>query len=70
MTDEFCLIWFESTQRWVVIFPFLRVLDNGFTSMGYARNAALEEINAADADFDVEEDTGTFYRFVRSEAAK
>ncbi|AHJ10707.1 hypothetical protein P106B_24 [Rhizobium phage vB_RglS_P106B] len=63
--NEFCCIWFEQTQRWIVLFPSGEIIDVEFPAIGYAVNAALERIGASESDFDCEEDTGMFYRYVR-----
>ena len=63
--DEFVCVWFEASQRWIVIFPNGEIIDREFPAIGYAVNAALEKIGAAEADFVCEEDTGNFYRYMR-----
>lgn len=64
MIEEFCVVWFEQSQKWIVLFPNGEIIDNNFPAIGYATIAALKKLDAAEADFDVFEDTGTFYRFV------
>jgi hypothetical protein len=61
--EEFVAIWFESTQEWVVMFPDGTSIRNGFGAVGYAVNAALEYLSRGEVEFDVTEDTGTFYRY-------
>jgi hypothetical protein len=65
MIDEFVCIWFETNQRWVVLFPNGETINEKFDAIGYAVNSALARINASEADFECVEDTGEFYRYVR-----
>lgn len=63
--QEFSLCWFEASQQWVVIFPGGKTLTGKFGSMGYAEGAALEYLGLGEADFEVTEDNGSFYRYER-----
>ena len=65
--NEFVCVWFEASQRWIVMFPDGEIIDREFGAIGYATNAALDRIGVAEAEFDSVEDTGMFYRFVRAE---
>ena len=64
--DQFCCIWFESRQQWFVLFEDGSLLD-GFPSIGHAANAAYSHLRLGESDFDVTEDTGTFYRYERTQ---
>lgn len=65
MINEFVCIWFETSQCWVVIYGNTIRLARTFPSIGAAVNAALEWINAGEADFICIQDTGSFYRYER-----
>ena len=58
---EFACVWFEG--GWLVLFPNGKTLDGFYPSSGAATNAALEELGAAEADFDCVANTGEFLRF-------
>ena len=59
---EFVCVWFETSQRWVVMFPNGEIIDREFPAIGYATNAAYEHMGDV-AEFECTEDTGQFYRF-------
>jgi len=65
--NEFCCIWFEESQTWIVLFPNGTTLQNNFGAVGYAVNAALAYLKAHQAAFSCTEDTRTFYRYERDE---
>lgn len=60
---EFCVIWFESSQRWIVMFPNGNIIDGGFGAIGHALAKAYDYLELGESDFECTEDTGTFYRF-------
>jgi hypothetical protein len=66
---EFAIIWFEASQKWIVVFPDGSTIDNNFGAVGYATAAALEKLNMGEADFDVTSNLGDFIRFEESEDA-
>lgn len=68
--QEFSVCWFEASQQWVVIFPSGKTLTGKFGSMGYAEGAALEYLGLGEADFEVTEDNGSFYRYERDSEAE
>lgn len=68
--QEFSLCWFEASQQWVVIFPSGKTLTGKFGSMGYAEGAAIEYLGLGEADFEVTEDNGSFYRYERDSEAE
>ena len=61
--EEFACIWFEQSQRWIVLLSNGTVIDNNFGAIGYAANAAYLNLQLGEADFECTEDAGTFYRF-------
>lgn len=63
--EEFAVVWFESTQAWVVLLPNHAVLHKDFGAVGYATGAALEYLGRGEAEFDCVEDSGEFYRFAK-----
>lgn len=59
---EFCCVWFESTQRWVVVFPNGQIIDREFPAIGYAVEAAYEEMDTG-SEWECTECRGQFYRY-------
>jgi len=72
MTQEFTVIWFESTMKW------LAVLDDGtvlglaenFGGVQRAVNAALTTIGCGESDFDCVQNDGDFMRYRRAVATE
>lgn len=67
LIEEFTCIWFETSQKWVVVFPDTSVLDEDFGAIGYAVNAAFHHLNRAECEFITDENTGSFFRYVKDE---
>lgn len=65
--QEFCAVWIEQAQGWFVIFGDATMIPEPFPAIGHAEGAALERLGLGQADFDVTEDTGRFYRYQRAE---
>ena len=65
--EEFYLLWFESIQEWKVIFPTGEILSDNWGAVGYAFNAALRRLNRSEAEFECEEDSGTYQLWVKDE---
>lgn len=65
---EFVAAWIEEAQCWRVIVGDGYVLPASFPAIGYAANAAYDFLGLGESDFDVTEDTGTFYRYQLAEA--
>jgi hypothetical protein len=63
--SEFVCAWFESSQKWIVLFPDGSIIDGEFGSIGYAVLAAQERLGGTEAYFECEEATGTLYRYVK-----
>lgn len=63
--EEFSVIWFESDQKWMAVFPTGVVLDNKFGAVGYATGAALDYLGRGEAEFDCVDDYGDFYRYAK-----
>lgn len=63
--EEFSVIWFESDQKWMAVFPTGVVLDNNFGAVGYATGAALDYLGRGEAEFDCVDDYGDFYRYAK-----
>lgn len=63
--EEFSVIWFESDQKWIAVFPTGVVLDNKFGAVGYATGAALDYLGRGEAEFDCVDDYGDFYRYAK-----
>jgi hypothetical protein len=63
--EEFSVIWFESDQKWIAVFPTGVVLDNKFGAVGYATGAALDYLGRGEAEFDCLDDYGDFYRYAK-----
>lgn len=64
---EFIVVWFESTQEWIALLDNHKILSDSYGAVGYAVNAALTELGAAEADFDCDENYGNFMRYIRTE---
>lgn len=65
---EFCLLWLEHgcddlRGCWIAILQDGLVLPGRHPAMGYAANAAYNHLGKGESDFEVTEDTGSFYRF-------
>lgn len=65
--QEFSLVWFDSAQKWVVVFPDGTVIDKDFGATGYAFNAALELTGRSDCEFTCESSTDSFVKYVKDE---
>jgi hypothetical protein len=65
--DEFVCIWFETPQLWVVIGGGGRMIERRSGTIGDAVSAGLNYFRASEADFEIAEQTGTFYRYIRSD---
>ena len=69
MINEFTVVWFESTQKWVAVLDTGSVIDNSFSAVGYAVNAALARIGCPEAAFDCVENFGDYMRYMRDPEA-
>lgn len=65
--QEFTLVWFESTQKWVAVLDDGTVLDNKFASVGAAHGAALEATGRGEAEWEMESSTGDVQRYVKDD---
>jgi hypothetical protein len=63
--EEFCCIWIEQSQKWVLLLPDGTVIDRNFGAIGYAVGAALDVTGRGEIEFDCVVDTGEFYRYMR-----
>lgn len=60
---EFCVIWFDDPEGYRVLLPNGTTLPEVFPAIGYAVNAGYDHFKLGESDFEVTEDTGTFYRY-------
>ena len=65
--EEFALVWFENSSKWVVLFGNNHIIDNGFGSVGYAFNAALSYLNRGECDFTCDESTPSIQMWVKDD---
>jgi hypothetical protein len=65
--QEFVCVWIEECQIWRVLLGDGYCMPSPYHSIGYAANAAYDRLGLGESDFDVVEDTGSFYRYVRCE---
>lgn len=64
--EEFSVVWFEQTQKWVVLLPDGTTINRNFGAIGYATAAVHELTGRGEAEFECVE-TGDFFRFVKDE---
>lgn len=64
--EEFSVVWFEQTQKWIVLLPDGTIIDRNFGAIGYATRAVYELTGRGEAEFEWVE-TGDFFRFVKDD---
>lgn len=65
--EEFVLVWFETAQRWDVVFPDGTIINGNFGAMGHALGAALEYLGRGECEFEVTETTQQYFKYEKDE---
>lgn len=62
--EEFSIVWFEQSQKWIVLLPDGTTIDRKFGAIGHAVHAVFDLTGRGEAEFDCVE-TGDFFRYVK-----